>query len=289
MRHPGIQRLAQMLFGAMVVAGAASCTDRPVEEDPIVARAYERLLRWSDLRRVVPVDADPLDSAAIAQGYITTWLRQQVLLERAERNLGPERTAFESQLQDYRNSLVIFAYEEALVEQKLDTVVGRAEIEDYFKKNEGNFMLRDNILRVRWFKVREPDRRAMKKLQDHFLSGNAERMREVEVWLAERNVPIMDRSAGWATAGELKAEIPVWALQVPEDRTEPGRMVLRDEEGAYFVDILELRRKDSVSPLALVERDVRSIIINQRKVQLLERMREDIYQEAQAQGHVEVH
>lgn len=289
MRLAGNHRLWQFLVGSVVVAGVASCTERPDEEDPVVARAYERFLRWSDLRQVVPVDADPLDSAAIAQGYITTWLRQQVLLDRAERNLGPERTAFERQLQDYRNSLVIFAYEEALVEQKLDTVVDKREIEEYFRSNEGNFMLRDNILRVRWFKVREPDRRVMKKLQDHFLSGDAERMREVEVWLAQRNVPITDRSTGWTTAGELKAEIPVWALQVPEDRTEPGRIVLRDEEGAYFVDILELRRKDSVSPLALVERDVRSIIINQRKVQLLERMREDIYQEAQAQGHVEVH
>jgi hypothetical protein len=54
------------------------------------------------------------------------------------------------------------------------------------------------------------------------------------------------------------------------------------------VDILELRPKDSVSPLPLVEQDIRSILINQRKLQLIERMREDLYREAQANNDVEV-
>ena len=254
-----------------------------------MARAFGEQLPWSELRKVVPLGLDPLDSAAMAQAYVHKWLKQQVVLQQAERNLGADQKDFEARLRDYRNSLVIFAYEQALVDQKLDAGVDDAEIEEYYENNRANFELRDNILRLRWFRVREPDKRVFKKLEGHFMSGDAERMREVELWLAQRNIPIMDRSQSWTAFSELRNEIPVWATADPDVRLNEGRTILRDKEGGYFIDILELRRKNSVSPLALVEQDIRSILINQRKLRLIERMREDIYQDAQANGHVEIY
>lgn len=267
----------------------AACTSEVDPQDQKIARAYDNTLYWSDLRRVVPMDVDQEDSIAIANAFINNWIRQQVLLRKAEENLPESKKDFEQKLQDYRNSLVIFAYEQALVDQKLDTALQRSEIERYFEENRSSFELRDNILRIRWFKVRESDKRTMKRLEEHFLSGDAQRMREVELWLAQRNVPIIDRIERWSTFNELRSEISVWSAPDAIKDLREGRSVLRDLEGGYFVDILELRRKDSTAPLSLVEQDIRSILINQRKLKLLESMRLDVQQDAQANGHVEVY
>lgn len=267
----------------------AACTSELDPQDQKIARAYDNTLYWSDLRRVVPMDVVPEDSIAIANSFINNWIRQQVLLRKAEENLPESKKDFEQKLQDYRNSLVIFAYEQALVDQKLDTALKRSEIEQYFEDNRSSFELHDNILRLRWFKVRESDKRTMKRLEEHFLSGDAQRMREVELWLAQRNVPIVDRSDRWSTFNELRSEISVWSTKDAGKDLREGRTVLRDLEGGYFVDILELRRKDSASPLSLVEQDIRSILINQRKLKLLESMRLDVQKDAQANGHVEVY
>lgn len=276
--------------GALFVALClGSCGPQADPSDPALARAYDETLYWSDIRQVVPMDATAEDSTALANAYINNWLRQRVVLRKAEENLAAEQKDFESKLADYRKSLIIFTYEQALVDQKLDTAVSRGEVEEYYEKNRDNFELRDNILRLRWFKVRESDKRTLKKLEDHFMSGDPSRMREVELWLAQRNVPIVDRSAQWSTFNDLRAEIPVLAAQGSEAELREGRRVFRDLEGGYFVDILELRRRDSASPLALVESDIRSILINQRKLLLLESMRDDVYQDAQANGHVEVY
>lgn len=51
---------------------------------------------------------------------------------------------FIRQIEQYRNSLIIYAYESELVKQKLDTVVSQAEIESYYKSQ--NFHLRENIV-----------------------------------------------------------------------------------------------------------------------------------------------
>lgn len=279
---------AVALLGLACSWGAAGCTWPAHEKEEVVARAFDKVLPWNELRQVVPIDASPEDSAMMAQAYIQAWLRQQVLLHKAEGSMAVDDQDMQKRLQDYRNSLVIFAYEQALVDQKLDTAVTDAELEALFEQERDNFTLKDNILRVRWFKVRESDKRTLKKLEEHFLSGDPARMREVEVWLAARNIPIVDRSRTWSVLGELRAELPIWPdAPSPADLRE-GRLVRRDAEGAFFVDILELRRKDSVSPLSMVKNDIRAILLNQRKRLLLERMREDIYQEAQANGDVEV-
>ena len=65
-------------------------------------------------------------------------------------------------------------------------------------------------------------------------------------------------------------------------------MVIENGNDAYFMDILELRSRDSVAPLNMVMQDIRSIIINQRKLQFVEKIREDLYREALEQKDVEI-
>ncbi|MBK6342671.1 MAG: hypothetical protein IPF41_08805 [Flavobacteriales bacterium] len=65
------------------------------------------------------------------------------------------------------------------------------------------------------------------------------------------------------------------------------RLTLRDDDGAWFLDIVELRPRLSPSPIELVRQDIRSILLNQRKLTLIERMREDLYQQALANDAIE--
>lgn len=265
---------------ALVVLLLTACAPEVDPDDPPLARAWDKYLYWSDLRQVVPMESTVEDSVAIAQRFMGNWMREQAVLRAAELNLAASAKDFEARLRTYHNSLLTFAYEDALVRQKLDTAVSQQEIEEYYEKNRANFELKDNILRLRWFKVREDDRRTLRRLEEHFRSGSPERMHEVEIWLAERGVPIIDRSNTWTTLEALRVEMPVIS-EIQVDVPAGGlRTVLKDEAVHWFVEILEQRTRDSASPLNMVRQDIRSIIINQRKLQLIERMREDLHREA---------
>lgn len=269
----------------LTMALVLSCSERQDNADPVVARAFQEQLRWSDLRQVIPLDAEPEDSAVLATSFINNWLREQVVLEHADRNLSEEQKDFSARMRSYHNSLIIYAYEQALVDQKLDTIVGRDEILRHLEANPEDHRLRGDIIRARWFKVREDDRRTLKRLQDHFLSGDPGRMGEVEVWLAQRGITISETGKAWMELDVFLAEVP---LPKPGNTTLSGRSVLRTDDGMWFVDILEHLSRGSISPVELVERDIRSVIINQRKVKLLERMREDLYSEALERRDIEI-
>jgi len=277
---------------SVVLAGCAmfacfSCASVDDGPDRPMAKAYDQVLTWTDLRQVIPLEASATDSAAMADQFIEAWLKQQAILHMAELNQPTERLDMEAQLEDYRRSLVIFNYEQALVDQKLDTSVSQAEMERYYTEHQANFELKETIARVRWFKVSEPDKRVLRKMEDRFLHGNVEDLHELELWLARSGVSIMDRSMNWTPASVLLADM---ALPEGDGATvlgQVGKRVLRSEHAAWFVEVLEQRAQNSVSPLEMVRADIRAILLNQRKIQLIEDMRSSVYAQALENKHVE--
>lgn len=270
-----LQPLALVL--APLLAGCAGAGD---EDDAVLARAFDRSLRWSELRQVIPIGIGEADSAAMADSYIDSWLRQQVELHHAEENLEPARKEFESELRDYRNSLLLYAYEQELVRQRLDTVISSEEIESYYQSHSAEFDLAEDMARARWFAVPAADKKAVKRMQDRFLSGKPEDMREVELALVQRGITIHDRSAQWLTEGELLNEVPLEAL--PTAGPEGRRAVAQVGEECWFIDIVELRPRHAPAPIELVRHDIRSLLLNRRKTELIGRMRQDLYDHALA-------
>jgi len=118
-----------------------------------VARVYDMYLYPEDLAGVVPSGTSRPDSIAITKNFIRNWIRQKVVLKKAEENLDNEKKDVEKQLSEYRNSLITYAYEKALIEQKLDTTISPKEVEDFYNTNQANFELKDNIIRVIYLKL----------------------------------------------------------------------------------------------------------------------------------------
>lgn len=267
------------MVGCAVVGCVACGVGESTGEKP-VARAYDQVLSWSDLRHVVPLEATVEDSVALADQYIEAWLKQQVILHMAEQNQVTERLDMAAQLEDYRRSLVIFNYEQALVDQKLDTAVGLAEVEQYYRDHEANFELKETIVRMRWFKVNEPDKRVLRKMEDRFLHGTVEDLHELELWLASSGITIVDRTTTWTPRPTALGEMALPEQERPAALSKEGRQVIHTDHSAWFIDVVELRAQNSISPIGMVQADIRSILLNQRKIQLIEDMRSAIYSQA---------
>lgn len=273
----------------MAAACSISCTAPEDPSDRPLARAYDQVLNWSDLRQVIPLEATSADSATLAQRFIDSWLRQQAVLHMAERNLTNEGIELEAQLENYRRSLVIFNYEQALVDQKLDTLVTDQDIQTYFEAHKSNFELKDNIVRARWFKVNEPDKRVVRKMEERFLGGKNDQLHELELWLAQLGVSITDRSNTWTPWSEVLQEVPLNEKEAAEVALRNGKAVVKEGTAAWFVEVLEHRDRNSVPPMGLVRQDIRSILLNQRKLKLIETMRETVYKEAMDHEDLELY
>lgn len=279
----------RFLLNAVMMAACiqwVACGDAGDPADPAVARAYGAVLHWSDIRQVVPIDAAPEDSASLARAFVEQWLREQVLLHHAERNLADVDKDVEQRLRDYRNALIIFAYEQAVVDQKLDTAIRQEEVLAHYEGNPTDFALKQDMVRVRWFKVRENDPRVLRRLEKWFQDGGAEDRHQLELWLAQRGIPIQDTGPDWIAFQELLRDVPIRTSNATDWLERNSRVVIREDGATWFVELLEHRLDGSVAPLPMVERDIRTLLLNQRKMKLRERMREDLYREALERNEV---
>ena len=89
------------------------CSPFEVEADPSeheLAKVGVYTLYLSDVLENIDLTSEK-DSASMVKIYINNWVKSHVLLQKAETELYAEEKKFSKQLEEYRNSLLRYAYE----------------------------------------------------------------------------------------------------------------------------------------------------------------------------------
>lgn len=122
--------------GLMLVLALFSCQNsKNGKDDKPVAAIYDKVLYQSDLQGIMYDEISTNDSLVRTKVFIDNWIRRQLLIHQAENNLDKSELDCVKEMEDYRNSLIIYKYESMLITQNLDTVVSDEEIEKYLKDN----------------------------------------------------------------------------------------------------------------------------------------------------------
>ena len=268
--------LTGMILALVFTAGCQS--NQQPEKKPI-AKIHDQYLYLSDLKSVVPDNKSKEDSTMIAKNYIQDWIKRQLLLNKAEENLDPKSKDIRKQIENYRASLLIYRYQQQLIDQKLDTAVNQQEITSYYNENSSNFVLDKNLARVLYIKLAENSPN-MEKVRQWYKSDDEEdrtRLKDYCYQYAEKFDNFSDK---WIDFNGLIKNIP-YEIDRPE-RFFRNRRFLEVKENSFyhFIRINDYKLKGSTAPLDYVEERIKSIIINKRKHQLLEKLENDIYNEA---------
>ena len=270
-----------LYVGIATLLCLAGCEYFPESSNEVVvAECYGKYLYESDLKGIVPENASVMDSLQRVNFFIDSWIERQVLVHQAEANLSKEQLDLKRQLEDYRNSLVIYAYETQLINQKLDTVVSEDEIAEYYEQNKEEFQLRNTIVRVAYVVMKDDCKQkdAFRKLMrnpDTLLLQNLE---ELSTAHAEKYYLDVDN---WMRLDELTDIIPMEILN-PESFLKRNRFVSLDSDDlTYMVRFEEYLLEESISPLVMQRDNIRSVILTHRKKQLVDRMKASIYKEAE--------
>ena len=123
-------------IGLMLVLALVSCQNSGNgKNDKPIAAIYDKVLYQSDLQDILYDGISVNDSLVRTKAFIDNWIRRQLLIHQAENNLDKSELDCLKEIEDYRNSLIIYKYESLLISQNLDTVVSDEEIEKYINDN----------------------------------------------------------------------------------------------------------------------------------------------------------
>ena len=274
-----------LLFTLILLTSCSGFFKKKTERT--LARAYGEYLFESDMKGVVAPGISAKDSIMIVKSYVDSWVRQRLILHQAEKNLQSSQLDFSKQLENYKNSLIIFEYENQLIRQKLDTVVTDEESGNYYNTNPNTFLVRDIIVRVQYAKLPLKSK-FIPQARLLLLSDKPDDRNKLADLCEQQSFGYFIDDQKWIYFTDLMNEVPLRPADRDDFLKKNRQVEVSDQTFTYLIRFRDYRLRDSNSPLELEKQKIHDIILNKRKMQLLGKMHEYIYQNGLKQNDFEV-
>jgi len=263
---------------------AASCGSKARKGDQAVAKVGDKYLYFSEMRGIFPRGSSAEDSMSLAKLYIDNWIKTRLLLKKAELNLSKEQLDVSAEIETYRTSLLIYKYEEQLLQEKLDTIVHDSEIRNYYEAHAASFSLDEHFVKAIFIKL-PADAPALWNVRRWLMSDRESDLQD-----------LLDYCQRHAVAyGFFDDQWIQWAiLELPQKETatrqlaSSERIEQQDEEFIYLMRIKDKIAPGGAAPLELVRDKVKSIIINKRKLKFISELEQNIYNDALLRNQFEI-
>ena len=279
-----------IVFIFVMAAVLITACQRPLakKEGNVLARVNNEYLYGSDLKGLVADEASPADSIEIVKNFVRNWVKTTLMIQQAEKNLSSQQLDFEQQLNDYKNSLIIFKYESEWIRQNLDTIVSDAEIESYYQQHSSDFELKENIANLMYI-VLDVDSKNEKKFDKAIKLPDSLMLDRLENLCKEYANSFYLDTATWVRFNWIEENLPV-QINRPELYLNTKGFVKETEGDAlYLIKFIDYKIKDDVSPIDFEYNHIRNIIINKRKMKLAKKLRDDIYANAILNNEFEIY
>lgn len=281
-----MRKLGVFLVSLLLLAGCGKLFRQ--SERIIVAECYDKKLYADELEGLVPSSAGKLDSLTQVNAFIDSWVRRQLLVHQAEMNLPPSELDFTKQLEDYRTSLVIYAYETQLIEQYLDTVVSQEEISTYYEEHKENFQLRSTMVRVAYV-ILDADCKHEKDFKKLLSDRDTLDVARLDDLASQHAKSVSLDVDTWMRLDDFLTIVPIEIFN-HESFLRKNRFVSFEKDGfVYMVRFEDYLLEQSVSPLELEEARIKNIILLKRQKELLERMHSGLYEQAKNEKVFEIY
>ena len=256
-------------------------------EEPL-ARVNDNYLYPSDVNEIFLSNLSVEDSLVIMKNFVDKWIKKQLLLEKADLNLTDFQKDVSKQVDEYRSSLLIFKYEQSLVKQKLDTLVTISEIEQYYTENSSNFLLDQIIVKALFIKLPK-DVPNLNRISQLYRSEETEDIQQLEDYCYQYAIKYDHFDEWWIPFESILQELPN-KISNPERHLRYYNYIdQQDTTSRYFVYIKDYRLASTEAPIEYVEGNIRSIILNKRKVQFVNDLENNIYNDALRKGNFEIY
>ena len=256
-------------------------------EEPL-ARVFEQYLYPSELDDAIP-DGTPLeDSIILAKRYVDTWVKDQLMLHRAEQALTEEQKDFEKQIAEYHLSLLIYSYRQKLLQQKMDTVVSEGEIGSYYQENINNFLLGQDVIKGTFTKVSLSSPR-IDELRAWSRSNSEDDLDQMEKYCISYAEKYSNFNETWVYFTSIKPQFPMTISQPSRYLRYNRNIETTDSLFRYFLHISDHLTEGEVAPLEMVSNDISSIILNKRKIEFFQDLEQRVYTDGVTRNQFEIY
>lgn len=266
----------------------SSCSfNNQTSNDKLVARLGDNYLYKSDLKQLNNYNLDQYDSIYIYNQFIENWAKQNLILNKALINLDIKDLEIEKRVEDYKNSLLIHSYEQNLIKQKLDTIVSIDEITEYYKNHLDDFILSNKILKIilSEISIYAPQIDSMKFW---FFNSDSIYFDKIEEYSYQYSKRLFYNLDEWVTIYDLE-EFFANKIEFYNLTNKNNTIFIEDSLSYFFIRLTDFRDIGSYAPVDYVKKDIIEIILNKRKLKMIEIIKNKLFDDAKKSDIFEIY
>ena len=245
---------------------------------------YGHFLYREDLQRVLPQNLSADDSLLFARHYIRNWVEDILLYERALQNVSGD-AEIENLVFNYRKALIMHAYQQALMQERLVGELTEEELRAYYNENLDAFKAESPLIKGLFMKVplTAPNLRQVRQWYKDGRQSAVENLEKYSLQHAVKYEYFYDR---WVSASEVMGWLPLKELNLDEFLKKNRHVELKDTAFWYFLNISEYIRTGEQEPYEAACPQVREMLLNRRQVNFMNQVKSDLYREASEDGEI---
>lgn len=276
--------LTGLLFTLMCVA----CSDAPDHRGKtLLASINDKFLYVEDLNAVLPLGLSKDDSLKFVENYIRNWAEDVLLYEKAESNI-PKDDVLEGKVANYRKSLIMHAYQQALIQQRLSGEFSEQDLTDYYEQHQTLFKLETPLVQGLFIKVPLTAPR-LANVRRWYKSTEQDAIENLEKYSLQHAVQYEYFYDKWVSAADVLKFFPVSAFASSENYLQKNRASeLKDSAFYYFLNVTDYRGVGEQAPYAFARPQVKDMLLNAKQVEFMQEVKDALYEQAVERDKIKI-
>lgn len=270
------------LLLTVLISGCGSWGDSE-DETPIVVTFKDEALRQGEIQSHVPEGLSEEDSVFYADFYIEQWIREQAIADVATNRIENLEQRVEYKVRDYRRKLIVHEYTDYLIENKLDTTVSETELREYYMRERNNYLAKEDL--YSYFFVVSPSEE-YREIRDWLKSDEQWALDSAKAWCQkEGNAETVKLDSNYANAftlNELEKGYHGNLRKVKIGQLIRWTGVIAGKRKRYYFKLNSIVEAGEPMPFHLVSGEMRAILLNDRRFDIIHREEDRILNDAKA-------
>ncbi|MBT4293269.1 MAG: hypothetical protein HOD45_01715 [Cryomorphaceae bacterium] len=269
-----MKRFIFILLFSFITIGCNNLSNN--NSNNLVARAGENFLYENDLPKFLSED----DSIKKFMNFIESWAKEKVLYDLSLVNLSQsKKSEIDELVNNYKVDLYINSYKDLIVNTRIDSLVSTSVIDSFYNLNSNNFKLNENLLKFRYVKVPN-DNINLTRIKRYIVRVND----DDRLFLDSLNFQFADLKLNdsiWYTERDVITSIEFINRQNKSNYLIKNKLfTIEDSQYVNFFIVKDILKSGNIPPISYLYERIKSAIINQRKLQLLQSLNKEILNDA---------
>lgn len=261
------------------------CASDDASDDRVrLAKVGSDVIYLDEAVQGMPKGLSAKDSTAYVQQYLKNRVKELLMYDQAVKNI-PQGQNIDVLVENYRRSLIIYAYQQQVLNEKMQNNITDTEIQVFYENNRDRFSAGHDLIKGVFVKIPKsaPDLAKLKKL---YKNSSNEAFTQIENYCVQNGGQFEYFLDRWVILDDILDQISYDTGKNADFLRTRSTLDVVVGEFEYLLYVNDFVLAGSTAPLEYVKDEVRNIVVNTRKTEFIHRFEQDLLREAEKKGRI---